>query len=476
MNTIEDRGFFWWSDEPVPQGQFAPSSAIAGTLKIDEVGEINLDLDLPLSTASDFFEQAPVTRNIFGIIRGDDRRVTLVKPFRNRGKIKPNGISFETFGANCAITGPRTLPNIDDTKLFRRISVELIGLDEWLCLGSIDVQRSKCDISAEYKHKKPYRYKQKCHNNMLYISSAMNLPWWSSKFRSTLQLEQRNYLSYSPSVNLDLTTIRSMIIKIEEFMILMTNGIFITSWPILTHKNERFLLYYTKSKRQVTKIDREDFCLSFPKIREKFGELFFRWLDKLDSIGPGLYLYLATRRKMEIYIEHRFLTLVMGLESLHRAEPSNSNKNEKLVNKINRILCAVEPHDKRWLERILKNSIEPSLEGRMFDVFRGIPINLDKTSLRKFCKKCATLRNKLVHEGAAKERAGEILDTELLECNEALSLLYYAVILQLVGVDNDIIYSFIHGGPGSYKRQRVLASAGLPMLGKAPQAVESLSD
>jgi hypothetical protein len=139
----------------------APSSAIAGTLKIDDVGEINLDLDLPISAPPDFSALAPVTKNICGIIRGDDRRVTIVKPFRNGGPRRSNGISFETFGADYAITGPRTLPNIDDTKLFRKMSVELIGLDKWLCLGAIDFQRSKCDISAKYNHKKPYTYKQK---------------------------------------------------------------------------------------------------------------------------------------------------------------------------------------------------------------------------------------------------------------------------------------------------------------------------
>ena len=45
MAILEERGLFWWADEPVPEKQFAPDSCLAGLLTISDDGQTRLELD-----------------------------------------------------------------------------------------------------------------------------------------------------------------------------------------------------------------------------------------------------------------------------------------------------------------------------------------------------------------------------------------------------------------------------------------------
>lgn len=43
--VLEETGYFWWGDTPLPSGQFAPESAVVGKLSIDEEGYSRLELE-----------------------------------------------------------------------------------------------------------------------------------------------------------------------------------------------------------------------------------------------------------------------------------------------------------------------------------------------------------------------------------------------------------------------------------------------
>jgi len=42
---LEDHGYFWWHDAPIPEGHLAPDSSVTGVLRIEENGRIELELD-----------------------------------------------------------------------------------------------------------------------------------------------------------------------------------------------------------------------------------------------------------------------------------------------------------------------------------------------------------------------------------------------------------------------------------------------
>jgi hypothetical protein len=75
MPALEERGYFWWNDEPIPQGHLAPASAVAGLLKIDDNGRIDLELDgvLP-STHGPFAAIKDQGKDWTGISRASSKR------------------------------------------------------------------------------------------------------------------------------------------------------------------------------------------------------------------------------------------------------------------------------------------------------------------------------------------------------------------------------------------------------------------
>jgi hypothetical protein len=79
-------------------------------------------------------------------------------------------------------------------------------------------------------------------------------------------------------------------------------------------------------------------------------------------VGPGFYLYLGLRRGPPPYIENRFVTLITGLEALHR-KIKNDAEERSVKEKVSRIIASVvNKNDRKWLTSRLKNAHEPNLE------------------------------------------------------------------------------------------------------------------
>lgn len=52
-NVVEEHGYFLWGDEPVPEPQYAPDSAVGGILQINNAGLIDLELHNVLPIPAD---------------------------------------------------------------------------------------------------------------------------------------------------------------------------------------------------------------------------------------------------------------------------------------------------------------------------------------------------------------------------------------------------------------------------------------
>lgn len=94
MKTIilEERGYFWWHNEPIPKNHFAPDSSITGTLKIDEEGRVELELDGVLSSDGNPFaalhgygEPFSSDKNIQGILKSSNKFALLIGLVKNGG-------------------------------------------------------------------------------------------------------------------------------------------------------------------------------------------------------------------------------------------------------------------------------------------------------------------------------------------------------------------------------------------------------
>jgi len=135
----------------------------------------------------------------------------------------------------------------------------------------------------------------------------------------------------------------------------------------------------------------------------------------------------------------------------------------KIKAKVSRIVGQIElAKDKEWLETKLKNAHEPNLEQRIFDVLSEVPINLEADRVCSFAKRCAGLRNEISHFGS--QRHGENYQEffrELTDKSEALSVVYHALILHEIGIEEKILNWWIYEAFHSFRRKRALVEVGL---------------
>lgn len=468
MAILEERGLFWWGDEAVPARQFAPDSSVPGLLKIDDDGRTSLELDgflpnkhgpMAAMVRADISE----SKTIHGILKGSGKRVFLIGLITSGGRFTSNGISYERYSAmNCLVAdGP--FPNAKKELRFRELEVPLHGFEGWLRLSAVKVARSKRMISAKYKKPKDAVYSVMGGRLSLKFNVAGNTS--ATPFGDEFSVKEMASLSLRFKSLPTLDYIKTQYGLIEDLLILLTDSDYCMDWPWLSiNKNFRCRLYFLRlrSKEGDTPPKFFECCTNFVQLRNEFGSIWSNWKEMREAFGPGVYLYLGTRRGIKLYVEHRFVNLIWGIEAFHRKKKP-ATPADALVQKIDRIIGQVQlKKDKDWLAKKLANAHEPSLGERIFDVFVALPLDIDHSRLRSFADACAQKRNDISHYGG-EHRGAAYSDfvKDLANKNAALSTLYHALLLHEIGVSAKIIKSWMYEGFTSHQHKHYFVQVGL---------------
>lgn len=472
MKTVilEERGYFWWHDEPVPDGHWAPESSVSGVLRIDEEGRIELELDNVLSTGDGIFAAVlnngtpfPANKEIQGAFKGSGNFALLGGLFRNGGRFSSNGISFEQFLVTNCLVSSTPFARKQGPFRFRGLQVDLKGFEGWLRLGAIESSRTKSSLNVKYKNPKPVSYA--IDDGAISIRYDLSGPWLGKQTMHDLVLAESASISYSFKESILLDDIKAQYGLMEDLFILLTDSDYCFDWPLLTDDTDgkNYRLYFLRNRSSAIAPDWHECPTNFVQLREHFGKIFSTWKRKREMFGPGFYLYLGTRRGILLYQEHRFVNLIWGIESLHRRKTKDSTTSENLKERAQRILSQVTSEtDKEWLQKKLKHADEPTLEQRIFETFQGLPIGLDQKRIRRFASDCARIRNDISHFGGQRHDGnyGEFLLC-LDKKSDALSYLYHALLLKEVGVDDAIVRGWIFDGFRSHRIKGVLVDVGL---------------
>ncbi|MFJ2362676.1 HEPN domain-containing protein [Pseudomonas sp. NPDC087697] len=474
---LEERGLFWWHDDPLPANQFAPDSCVVGTLTIEENGAAYLELDGyfasseggPMAGIGAQGQQFPLEKAIQGKLKASGRNVLLLGLRRRGGRFSSNGISHEGFAASHCLVTDRSFPPATRPLRFSALDVELTGLEEWLRLGNIEVKRTRQSISA--KHRVPKADIHELDDGTLTMRYDITGPW-PGKFvhrMDKLNLVESVNLRVKPKRVRTLLEMREEYARLQELFILLTGTTFSLEWPRLIIGKMAYHYYYEGFERS-TKTPTWDECwVNYIQVKSNFGSIVTALRRKREEFGPGFYLYLGIRRGMKMYVEHRFVNLIWGLESLHRRKNKDKAKETKLDAKIQRILDQISgSNDKRWLEGQLKHAGEPSLKERLMDVLSALPLGFERKRMEVFCKSCADRRNDMSHFGGQREGSDyrEFM-IDLMKKSEALAYLYHAVLLHEIGVDAALIKAnLLENGPNAYRPKYAFREVGLLPVGK----------
>jgi hypothetical protein len=197
MAVLQERGRFWWHEEPIPAGYFAPESALTGLLTI-EPGRIALELDGILSTDERPFEAISARQGetvpdklIQGILSLTGKRVLLAGVIKNGGQIRSNGPSNQNFLALDCLLGEEPFP-AGEPPVIDSMTVHLKGLEGWLRLGSVKVSKTKNTITARYKRPQKATYK---FDNAAYHSMSGHC-WFIRQSSRNSSKNRKRFLDY----------------------------------------------------------------------------------------------------------------------------------------------------------------------------------------------------------------------------------------------------------------------------------------
>ena len=435
---IDERGHFWWADESIPEGHFAPENAVTGLIQVDANGATKLTLDNVLSRSPgrptlDFGASPAGEQELaaVGLIKRGKEHVRLEQ-------LSNIGLSFgvaqhtsEYLRARLCVRGHRLITDLPPNRYCTGIRLSLAGFEEWLQFHNLKLEAS----NAEFAVRIPQLPEKKFELENATISVGVEVNSRSENPKTALLLRQEGYLIYTPKSPMTLDEVRDTVRKLEDLLVLLTDCERTLGFPQvrINGADDWSQVSYETLQRREKEIDRSDLWTTFQNLSPDFGKIATAWFAKSVEFGPGFHLYLGNRRGMQLYVEHRFANLGWGLEAFHRSKGEGTS-NTALAKKIERILNAVDKTDHRWLAGVLKHSGEPNLAQRILEVLALLPLGFDAAELEKFANHCAVQRNLISHYGGRLD--GESYEKHLstwILLSQALDPLYHARILQEIG-------------------------------------------
>jgi len=452
--AVQERGHFWWADEVLPERYpNRPASAVTGELKITREGRITLDLDgvlagqdqlLPVNTREEF--DAIRARCIRGVLRSRGRGVLLFDLAQTGTRV----------AATQCLISDQPFAGGFEKPVFSQIDADLKGFEQWLWERALTFKYGKVVSTAKYRKPKPIVYRLQ--RGRLTLEQYLR---GRSEGLSDITWSEAAFLRFEPDEAIGLEAAVEWHRWFQDLMILLTDSDYRLEWPEVRWGEHYCTLYFSWLASRAERPRIHECPTNFPQIRDIFGALFEKWLSVRETYGPGIYLYLGTRRGMQLYTENQFTTLVSGLEGFHRTK-YGVGKLESVVKKVERIVNQITAKkDKKWAESQLSYSTSPNLEARIFELVEGLALGFDKTRLRTFAKSCATLRNLLLHGESDRTTTYTEFTTSVQKKNNALRPLCHSLALVEIGLDPAMVRAWAVEKPQAYLRKWYFAEAGL---------------
>ena len=202
-------------------------------------------------------------------------------------------------------------------------------------------------------------------------------------------------------------------------------------------------LPYSETK---PKIHGRNMLFLYGNVESELEDILDGWLKNYKTSEPAFNLYFTSKSGAHKYLDGNFLSLVQGIETLHRRNSQETPMPEdEFSNLVDAMLRNVPDDKKELMKGRLKYANELSLRNRLremikpFEKFFG-----DNDERRSFIDKVVSTRNYLTHydsELVSKAASGNdlwMLYTKL----EALFQLHF---LRLIGIKDESISAIVEG-------------------------------
>ena len=394
--------------------------------------------------------------------------VTLEDCFYYTQNFQSSGFTTSTIRSRIVFRGVGY--DAEDEITFSEIKFSLEGLDEWLWISGIDVDHNLGTDrwqkgSVHYEPPKEIQFRLSDDMKMIF-GFEMSVPTGFSITEA--RISQRAYIRLKSKKLRPLNDFLYLINKIQQFFCfaidktISLKSVTGFSSEITSGEKNREVpinIYYrsTLYSDKTPEIHRHDMLLSYRDINDKLEETLSNWLQNHDSFKEAFNEYFAAKYGAYEYLEGEFLSLVRGIEVLHRKSSQDTEMpEEQFENLVNGILENTPQEKRGWIMGKLKYANELSLRKRMKEMLEPFQhLYGDKKKQNSFISKVVNTRNYLTHfDGNLAEDAAKGNDLWTLSIKlEALFQLYF---LKLIGMDSTSIDNVVRENRNLHRKLEIV--------------------
>ena len=448
---IKRYGEFWLPSSPEHQ--------VSGTLSISDGG--NVKLELPRALDPSIQAQLGYTDlDTFNPILGHVKNggpIMIDQCYRREKErnIAPGPLIMpEVIWAHRILTH---LPyNENPDLLFNTFSFSVEGIDEWVGISGIEVERHAKKRALTISYDKPADISLNLQNGIqlliIFDSSFPGFPILKSA-----EISQKTYFRLISQEARELDEFTAIAQKITAFLCFVMDEIVCLDSLSATSDNLRqdigngrtapipIEIYcrswpYAKDEPAINDLD---ILFKYKDIQTRTENIINKWLDNYEQITPALDLYFLTKTETLPTWNIRFLTLVQALEAFHRNTSSEMHMDKSEFKAIRRKMLNECPEEhKKWFGIKLLNGNELTLRDRIEKLIEPFDCFIDDEGRPKLITRIVKTRNSLTHpdkKSEQKDSEGGLLQFLCLKMNALFRLQF----LKLIGFNeqeiNDIV-------------------------------------
>ena len=456
---IEKPGFFWLPKDA--------QNKLPGILCISESGEITLTVNYFWDHGLDAhsgrsLEIAPLgwekqnLNRIVGIIDSD--RITLDECFQ--GKVNAylgDGVSTATIHANRAFIGVNYGEGKEVT--FSKLTFSVDGLDEWLAISGIKQEINREDWSVSIRYNSPKDIAFNLPNGME-LKFTFQSSWPSFPLVTEAKITQKAYISLISKELRPIEDFLDLVFKLQNFLCFaIDKPVSIDSITGFSNEITREIEQKKKDEIPIKVYDPSrpysetrpeiysfHMIFSYEDVADQFEKILTKWLENYEISEPAFNLYFASMSGGHKYMESKFLSLVQGIETLHRRNSQEVQMPKKEFSNLkDEILKAISDDNKKsWIEEKLRYANELSLRKRLKQMLESFKDLFGNSKRRNaFIGKVVDTRNYFTHYDSSLESkaAG---GTDLWNLSMKLEALFQLHFLRLIGIDANAIKSIVN--------------------------------
>ena len=452
LASIEESGFFWTPDKP--------ERRFPGILKISESGDINLKITSlsNINPGERLFGDplVPIPFMVFSRIIGVIQRgyVTLENCRGESRKVRFGSIATISINARIAFIGAGYEES--DDIMFSKFCFSVEGLDEWLSVPGSQMSQKLDEGNRIRGVTMDFSTPEEISVNL--PDDEMKLRFdFEFSFLGTFEVKitQKAHIELeSKELRLanDFFEISHQIFLFLRFAIGSNISITsITGYPrdiVLGRENrevpiEIFFRHNATFEKNV-KIDYYKMLLTYNDIQDRIQDVIVNWLRGYRKFKPAFNLYFSYESGAYRNLEGQFLSLVQGLEAIHRRDSQEKTMPDDEFEGIKRKVLSVIPKSRRsWMEGRIRYANELSMRKRLakmiepFQDFYGS--NKERNS---FIDAVVDMRNNLIHSNPDPSKSASNIG-EMYVLSIKLQSLFQLHILKILGMDGKNIEEIV---------------------------------